>query len=134
MKEIIDMKEYDVEIEEVLRKVVRVRANDISDAIDIVSDKINSCDIVLTADDYSGERNIRNYNSRDLDEKLNFYMRYDSKDGILTIFHNDNKEAKYVCDTVRDLKNCLNTYIENYIDDSEKEAIKEEMDLEEIER
>lgn len=124
------MKQYDIEIEEILSRVVRIEANNISEAIEKAEEKIDNQEIVLTADDYSGERNFRNFNSKKLDKKLNFFLNFNSKDGILTIFHDNNREAKYVCDTIQDLKNCIKIYIDNYMEESEIEATKNNDDIE----
>lgn len=131
------MKQYDIEIEEVLTKIVRVEANDINDAISRVEEQIDLGELVLTADDYAQERYIRNYNSKKLDKRMNLGINYNSKDGILTMFHDKNPEAKYVCDSVRDLKNYFNIYLDCYIEESEIEAQIEEPSQEleqEIER
>ena len=134
MTEITNLKEYDIAVEELLRRVVKVRATNISQALDYVSDKVESCDIVLSADDYSGNREIRNFNSKKLNENLRLFVSYNPEDGIITIFHDKNKEAKYICDNVEDLKNCINTYVDNFIEETEIEALKEKELEEEIEK
>jgi len=134
MTEITNLKEYDISIEELLRRVVKVKAANISQAYDYVSDKINSGDILLTADDYSGDREIRNFNSKNLNDNLRMFVSYNPEDGIITIFHDNNREAKYVCDSAYDLKRCINTYIDNYIEEQEIEANKDLEIEEEIER
>ena len=134
MTEITNLKEYDIAVEELLRRVVKVKATNISQALDYVSDKVECCDIVLSADDYSGNREIRNFNSKKLNENLRLFVSYNPEDGIITIFHDKNREAKYICDNVEDLKNCINTYVDNYIEEPEIEAVKEKELEEEIEK
>lgn len=134
MTENTNLKEYDIAVEELLRRVVKVKATNISQALDYVSDKVECSDIVLSADDYSGDREIRNFNSKKLNEKLRLIVSYNPKDGIITIFHDKNREAKYICDNVNDLKNCINTYVDNYIEEPEIEAVKEKELEEEIEK
>ena len=126
------MSKFDIEIEEKLRRIVKVEADNLIDAIDFVEEKVNSGEIVLTADDYNDERNIRNFNSTPLKDKLNIKIEYSPTDGIMTILHDDKKEASYVCDTVKDLKNCINVYLDNYMERNEIESSKEEpeMDIE----
>ena len=134
MTEITNLKEYDIAVEELLRRVVKVKATNISQALDYVSDQVECCDIVLSADDYSGNREIRNFNSKKLNENLRLFVSYNPEDGIITIFHDKNREAKYICDNVEDLKNCINTYVDNYIEEPEIEAVKEKELEEEIEK
>ena len=122
MTENTNLKEYDIAVEELLRRVVKVKATNISQSLDYVSDKVECSDIVLSADDYSGDREIRNFNSKKLNERLRISISYNPEDGIITIFHNNNREAKYICDNDNDLKNCINTYVDNYIEEPEIEA------------
>lgn len=134
MTEITSLKEYDIAVEELLRRVVKVKATNISQAIDYTADKVKNGDIELSADDYSGNREIRNFNSKKLNERLRLSVSYNPEDGIITIFHNNNREAKYICDNVYDLKNCINTYVDNYIEEPEIEAeIQKELE-EELEK
>ena len=46
------MKEYEIEIEEKLTKTVRVVAENLDDAFDIVKKQYKDGDIVLSADDF----------------------------------------------------------------------------------
>lgn len=112
------MKNYEIGIEESLRRVVCVEANNIDEAIEIVSEKYNKEEIVLDSSDFC-ESNIANIYSKKLDEPMNIYMRYDPQEGILTIIQDDNKEVKYVCDTVEDISVCLKTYTNDYMENSE---------------
>jgi len=134
MTEITNLKEYDIAVEELLRRVVKVKATNISQALDYVSDKVECSDIVLSADDFYGDREIRNYNSKKLNDNLRLFVSYNAEDGIITIFHDNNREAKYVCDNVYDLKNCIGVYVDNYIEEPEIEAVKQKEIEEEIER
>lgn len=126
------MKNYEIVVEELLRRVVCVEANNIDEAIDIVSEKYDKEEIVLDSSDFC-ENNIANIYSKKLDEPMNIYMRYDPEDGILTIIQDDNKEAKYVCDTVEDLSVCLKTYTTDYMETPEIPSDRELEDID-IER
>lgn len=129
------MNKYDIEIEEVLRKVIQnVEAKDIEEAINIVNEKYNNEDIVLDSSDFV-ESDIRNLYSKNLNKDMNFYIKYNSNDGILTIIHDDHKEGKYVCDSARDISRCFENYILDYIEDFEITSdIKNKEYEEELER
>lgn len=49
-----ELKEYEIEIKEELSKVVKIKADSLSEAIDMVTDKYYNSEIVLDADDYKG--------------------------------------------------------------------------------
>lgn len=48
------LREYEIEIKEELSKVVKIKAESLSEAIEMVTDKYNNSNIVLNADDYKG--------------------------------------------------------------------------------
>ena len=48
------LREYEIEIKEELSKIVKIKAESLSEAIEMVTDKYNNSDIVLDADDYKG--------------------------------------------------------------------------------
>ena len=48
------LREYEIEIKEELSKIVKIKAESLSEAIEMVTDKYNISDIVLDADDYKG--------------------------------------------------------------------------------
>lgn len=123
------MKKYDIEVEEVLRRVVHIEANNIAEAVDKVEEQYKNEEIVLDSSDYC-ETHFNNLYSKKLDKSMNIYMKYDSNDGILTIIQDDNKEGKYICDTVEDIKSCLRTYLADYVENLEIEAAREVEDIE----
>ena len=47
-------KEYEIEIEEVLQKVVKVKANSIDEALDIAEEKYRNQEYVLDSEDFKG--------------------------------------------------------------------------------
>lgn len=113
------MNKYDIEIEEVLRKVIQnVEAKDFGEALDLVSEKYDKEKIVLDSSDYV-ETNIRNLYSKKLNQDMNFYLKYNFKDGILTIIHDDHKEGKYICDSARDISRSIESYVDDYIENYE---------------
>lgn len=123
------MKKYDIEVEEVLRRVVHTEANNIDEAIDKVEEQYKKEEIVLDSSDYC-ETHFNNLYSKKLNKSMNFYMKYNSNDGILTIIQDDNKEGQYICDTVEDIKSCLRTYLADYVENPEIEADREVEDIE----
>ena len=48
------LREYEIEIKEELSKIVKIKAESLSEAIEMVTDKYNNSDIVLDVDDYKG--------------------------------------------------------------------------------
>ena len=48
------LREYEIEIKEELSKVVKINAESLLEAIDMVIDKYYKSDIILDADDYKG--------------------------------------------------------------------------------
>lgn len=113
------MNKYDIEIEEVLRRVIQgVEAPSIDEAINIVEEKYDSSEIVLDSSDFV-EKGISNLYSKKLDKDIDFSIKYDAVDGILTIHSDGYKEGKYVCDSARDINRCLEVYVNDYIEDYE---------------
>lgn len=123
------MKKYEIEVEEVLRRVVPVEANNIDEAIDKVEEQYKNEEIVLDSSDYC-ETHFNNLYSKKLDEPMDIYLRFNSSDNILTIIKDDDKEEKYICDTVEDIKSCLRTYLADYVENQEIEADREVEDIE----
>jgi len=122
------MKKYDIEIEEILRRVITdVEAKDINDAINKVEEQYDNEEIVLDSSDFV-EKSFNNLYSKNLDKDINISINYDSKDGILSINSEGYKEGKYVCDSARDITRCVQVYVNDYIEDYEipsKEVNKE---------
>ncbi len=61
-------KKYQIEIEEILQKVVEIEANSLEDAIDIVQNKYSNQNIILDYEDYKGVE-FREYKDEVLDKK-----------------------------------------------------------------
>lgn len=55
------MNKYQIEVEEILQKVIEVEADSIEEAISIVSNEYNECNIMLDGEDLK-EVNFRKYN------------------------------------------------------------------------
>lgn len=125
------MKEYNIEVEEILRKVVPVKSKNIEDAINLVDDKINKEEIVLDYADFK-ERNIHNLHSKALDKSLNFHINYNSNTELLTIKCGDISK-QYSADTVIDIKSCLSLFIDDYIEEPEIEALNEKRNASSLE-
>ena len=71
------MKYYLVTIEETLSRTVKVKANNINEAIDKVEDAYDNCDIVLDAEDFCGKE----INARLVtDEDLSLYEDIESEE------------------------------------------------------
>lgn len=127
------MKEYDIEVKEILTRVVSVEANNIEEAIDNVVDMYNREEIVLDYDDF-GERIFENLYSKKIDTPFN--INIDFKDGILTIHQDNNQKEVYSCDKIRNIGSCLNSYLNEYMEDhniDSKEGHQIEIELNNLE-
>ena len=125
------MKKYDIEIEEVLRRVIEnVEANDISEAISKVEEKYDKEEIVLDSSDFV-EKNFNNLYSKKLDKDMNFVIKYDSEAGLLFINSEGYRDAEYVCDSARDIYRCLELYVNDYVEEYEITADVENKEYEE---
>ncbi|MBP3920127.1 MAG: DpnD/PcfM family protein [Bacilli bacterium] len=120
------MKKYDIEIEETLRRVVSVEAENIHDAIDKVDEKYHNEEIVLDSSDFV-ESSINNLYSKKLDKPLNMYIHYNPSDEKLTILC-DDKSEEYICENVRDLNRCVNTFSTDFLENSEISHDEEELE------
>lgn len=61
-------KVYEIEIQELLQKVVKVEANSLEEAIDIVQNKYSNQEIILDYEDYKGVE-FKEYKDNVLDKK-----------------------------------------------------------------
>lgn len=123
------MKKYDIEIEEILRRVISQEADSIESALNIVEEKYDNEEIVLDSSDFV-EKSFNNLYSKPLKEKLHISIDYNPQSSILKIVSN-NKEDKYFCDCVRDLDRCLQTFVDSYLEDYEITAEDLEIDADE---
>lgn len=117
------MKEYDIEIEEILRRVVSVKANNIDEAIEEVSQQYHNEEIVLDSSNFV-ELSINNNYSKRLNKAMNINLIYNPADEILTI-NCDDKSERFLCETVRDINSCLKTFSVDYLEDPEIPSDKE---------
>lgn len=126
------MKDYDIEIEEVLRRIVSVKADNIDEAIEAVREKWNNEEIVLDSSDFV-ESSINNLYSKRLNEKLDMRLQFNPAAEMLTITCGDNSE-RYVCESVQDLNRCVKTFstdfLENHEIDSLNKHVEKDIDLE----
>jgi len=113
------MKKYDIEIEEILQRVVTVEADSYEDAENIIDEKITNCEIVLDESDYK-DRTIRNFVSRELDKPLEILMVFNPSEKELVI-ESDAGENKYFCRNVSDLNYSFKFYINDYLEENEIE-------------
>lgn len=118
------MKVYDIEVEEILRRVVPTRSDNIDNAIDIVSDKIYKEEIVLDSADFK-ERNIHNLHSKKLDKSLEININYDLNTELLTIKYKDII-CQYSAEEVSNIKSCLSLFVDEYIEEPEIVSSKNE--------
>lgn len=124
------MNKYKIELEEILRRVVDVDANNIDEALDKVMDMYHDEKIVLDYNDHC-ETSVRNNYSKKLDQTLNFFVRYSPEDGNLVILGNDGKEQTYSCETVSHIASSFNLFIDENVEEHEINAQQgHQMDLE----
>ena len=113
------MKKYDIEIEEILRRVITgVEAKDINEAINIVEERYDNEEIVLDSSDFV-ENSFNNLYSKNLDKDIEFSIKYDSNAGLLAIKSDGYIDGEYVCDSARDIYRCLETYVNDYVEEYE---------------
>lgn len=116
------MNNYDIEIEEVLRRVISQKANAFDEALAIVHDEYDREEIVLDSSDFV-EVSFNNLYSKKLDNSFNISLDYNLSDGILVISSGDKKE-NYVCDCIRDINKCVEIFTADYLENTEIEANK----------
>lgn len=63
-------KEYEIEIEELLQKVVKIRANSLEESIDIAKEKYSNEEYILDYQDYK-DTEFREYKDEVLKDKKN---------------------------------------------------------------
>lgn len=114
IKENVIIKEYDVEVKEILSKIVSIRTENIDEALDKAETMYYNGEIELNYEDLH-EREFTNLYSKKLSDSFNININF--KDGILTIQQSNNKEKNYPCDKVRDISSCLNSYINDFIEE-----------------
>jgi len=113
------MNKYNIEIEEVLRRVIpEIEAKDIDEAISKVEEMYDNEEIVLDSSDFV-EKSFNNLYSKNLDKDIEIVIKYDASDGILSITSEGYKDGKYVCDSARDITRCIDVYVNDYIEDYE---------------
>lgn len=117
------MKDYDIEIEEVLRKTVRIRSKNIDDAFSKAEGLYKKEKIVLDYNDLAEVR-YSNLYSKKLEESLEIKMDYNSITGNLTIKIGENPEEIYSVDTVNNLSSCLSLYIADHIEEHDIDSKK----------
>ena len=61
-------KEYEIEIEEILKRVVKVKADSLDDALDIVEDKYKKQEYILDSEDFKGAE-FREYKDEIIKDK-----------------------------------------------------------------
>lgn len=122
------MNKYSIEIEEVLTRTVTEEAESIEEAIYNVEEKIDTEEIVLTADDFC-QREIRNYNSWIIDKPLKILMAFNPNEKKLLISSENSIQDEYTCNTVRDINWAVKSFLDEHIEKQEIEK-EEEYDLE----
>ncbi len=114
IKENIIIKEYDVEVKEILSKVVHIKTENIDEAINKAESMYDNSEIELNYEDLH-EREFTNLYSEKLSNPFNININF--KDGILTIQQSNNKKIDYSCDTVRNISSCLSSYLNEFIEE-----------------
>lgn len=122
------MKKYDIEVEEVLRRVISQEAENIEDAINQVEEQYNDEQIVLDSSDFV-EVSFNNLYSKKLDQPLNITLDFNPEEDMLVISSGKFKE-KYVCDCIRDLNRTLETFVADHLEEHEIPSTEIERDSE----
>lgn len=106
-----------------LKRNIRIKSENIDDALSKASEKYDNQEIVLDYNDFT-DICFSNLYSKKLEDSLEIKIKYDSITGNLTIKSGEKPEEIYSVDTVDNLTNCLNLYIADHIEehdiDSEK--------------
>ena len=82
------MKKYNIEVEEVLRRVIPIEANSIDEALDKVKEQYDEEEIVLDSNDYC-QTSFDNLYSKKLEEPMDIYLRFNPSNNILTNYVED---------------------------------------------
>lgn len=114
IKENVIIKDYDIEVKEVLSKVVHLRTENIEEAINKAESMYDNGEIELNYEDLH-EKEFTNLYSQKLSNSFNININF--KDGVLTIQQGNNKKINYSCDTVRNISSCLNSYLNEFIEE-----------------
>lgn len=117
------MKEYDLLIKEYDERVLRGRGKSFEDASLELEGKINSGDIYLDPVNYS--REIVNYNSKKITEKIKIVIEYDPITKKSSIECGDIKSEYNSGKTVRDLETDFINFCEVHMEDREIEVDKD---------
>ncbi|MDO5569820.1 MAG: hypothetical protein Q4G04_06970 [bacterium] len=113
------IKNYEVLIVEENEIIVPVNAESIDDAKKIVDDRIDSGELYLGPENYS--RHLENANSKELDENLNVYIRFNADSNNVIVVTNKDEQEYSSCYTVRDLAEIFKRHCYGYLEDEEIE-------------
>lgn len=113
------IKNYEILIVEENEIIVPVSAESIDDAKKIVDDRIDSGELYLGPENYS--RHLENANSKELDENLNVYIRFNADSNNVIVITNKDEQEYSSCYTVRDLAEIFKRHCLNYLENEEIE-------------
>lgn len=120
-KGLIKMSKYQVEIVETLSRVVDIEANNYEEALEKAQKKYDNSDIILDWEDLENV-DYKEYPYPKMKDDFTLQIDYNNNDNSVIIGTESSSGEKYYCSDIKELKNSINEYVDNYIDyDNEKE-------------
>lgn len=115
------MSKYQVEIVETLSRVVDIEANNYEEALEKAQKKYDNSDIILDWEDLENV-DYKEYPYPKMKDDFTLQIDYNNNDNSVIIGTESSSGEKYYCSDIKELKNSINEYVDNYIDyDNEKE-------------
>lgn len=123
------MKNYKILVKESDEREFEIEANSFYDARVKLEEKINNGEIVL--DPYNYNREYENYMSKEVPKNFKMTVEYDVESKILKIVNNEEIKEFSHCFDIRDMREILDDYCKDYLENQEieyKEELEEDME------